>query len=146
MALIMHIIDNKVKRRHKMPTMEGEIIIGDFQETFLISLEYWGIEDYKRQWAEGLDRIKIHEQSCLVSSVQDPTKAPWLNWWVLYKEGAKIFIQNQLFVNELYKVTIGKSAFTPETCYKYISPRITHTDEGEEISEWSISLPHEQHQ
>ena len=76
MTLVMHIIDSKVKKRYKMPTMIGEIIIGDFRESFIISLEYWSLEDYKRQWAEGFKRIQTHDESCLVSSVQDPQKSP----------------------------------------------------------------------
>lgn len=56
-----------------------EIQIGDFKETFEMPLEYWTIYDYEKQWQEGIERIRTHDQSCLVYEIQDPAKAPWAN-------------------------------------------------------------------
>lgn len=136
----IHVIDNKIKRRYKMPSVIGEIVIGDFSESFIVSLEYWSLDDYKRQWLEGLERIKTHDKSCLIASVQDPKNAPLINRWVLYKEDNKIFVQNQLLVSDTYKEIIENDAFTPENCYKYVNNRRTHTDQGETISEWATDL------
>lgn len=119
---------------------KGEIIIKNFRESFYSSLEYWNIGDYERQWEEGLRRIIINSQSCLVTTVQDPNKYPLIDWWVLYKENGKIFIQNELIVDETYEELINGNSFNVENCYNYIRPRITYTDEGEKISEWNINL------
>ena len=67
-------------------------------------------------------------------------KAPWINWWILYKVGDTIFVQNHLLVSYMYKEVIGEGPFTPDTCYNYIDKRITHTDDGRKISEWNVKI------
>lgn len=119
---------------------KGRIRIGDFSETFLMSFECWSAQDYKRQWKEGLERIKHNDRSCLVASVQDPLAAPLINWWVLYKEGNIVYIHNQLIVDSSFKVRIDDKPFTPENCYEYIKPYRVTTVDGYKVSEWSVRL------
>ncbi len=119
---------------------EGQIQIENFKETFELPTNYWSLDDYIRQWREGLERIRTHDTSCLVAIVQNPCVQPLINWWVLYKEGNKIFVQNELIVDEVYTELIGSNSFTPETCYRYIVPRTTVTKEGLRVSEWSTIL------
>lgn len=57
-------------------------------------LNWWTIKEYEKQWKEGLERIKSHDKSCLVVSIYDPIQEPQVEWWILYKEGNKIFVQN----------------------------------------------------
>jgi CdiI N-terminal domain len=76
----------------------------------------------------------------LVTTVQSSITEPLVDWWVLYKENDIVFIQNELIVDETYKELINGKPFTLDTCYNYITPRITHTSEGDKISEWSINL------
>lgn len=134
------------------PFCWGKIYIGDnFWESITPALNDWSIEDYERQWKEGLERIKTHDTSCLVSSIQNPhTSNPFLDWWVLYKVGNKIFIRNQLIVAENYENLIGDNVFSPESCYKFIRPRVFRSQEeidAEEnpafkcdYAEWVVNL------
>lgn len=119
----------------------GEITIGDFQETFKMPLEYWTMQDYEEQWQEGITRIKTHDQSCLIFQMQDPTKAPWANSWILYKDGDMVHIQNTLLHGNRFAKVLQKESFTMQTCYNFITPRETVDEkDGMKISEWDIPL------
>jgi hypothetical protein len=134
-------IPNSIVQENTFTYCLGEIFIGDdFWETIAPALDYWTIADYKRQWQEGLERIKTHDTSCLVASVQNPYLAPLINWWPLYKKGDKIFIQNELIVSEDYKKYIGDNIFSPETCYNFIQPFITQDDDGTLFSTWEVDV------
>src|SRR3989344_8136127 len=103
MILGIKITDNKPKIIDKQPCYLGKIIIKDFWEILEIPVDYWTLDDYKRQWKEGIERLKTHDRSCLVASVQDPTKAPLINWWPLYKVDTSIYIYNHLLIGKSYK-------------------------------------------
>ena len=100
----------------------------------------WTIKDYEKQWAEGIERIKHENQSCLIATMQDIKDQPFISWWILYKEGNKIFVQNQILLSQLYKEVVGNKPFNEKTCYQFISPRRTITEDGEKISEWFIDF------
>ncbi|MBS1987325.1 hypothetical protein JST99_05335 [Candidatus Dependentiae bacterium] len=119
----------------------GKITIGDFQETFRMQLEYWTVKDYEKQWQEGIERIKTHDQSCLVFQMQDPNRAPWANSWILYKDGDIVHIQNTLLHGKRFSKMLKKESFTIQSCYSFITPRQTVDEEGGmKISEWDIPL------
>ena len=120
----------------EVPCARGKITIGDFDERFNIALEYWSIDDYKRQWQEGLERIKTHSMSCLVTYVQNPNDAPFIDWWPMYKIGNKIHVQNHMLFAHLYRKRIGNKEFTPDTCYDFIPSR----KQKEKVSEWVVEL------
>jgi CdiI N-terminal domain len=136
MNLAMKVINTIPEIINNIPSVWGRITINDFTERFIMPLEYWSIENYEKQWREGLDKIKIQDKSCLVASVQDPKKAPWINWWVLYKKERTVFIRNQILFSKLYKAQIGDGLFTPDTCYDYIHER--RSKQG--VSEWKVDL------
>lgn len=154
MKLRMEIVSDSEHIENEIPTCYGRIYIGDdFWETALIALNYWTIEDYERQWKEGLERLKTHETSCLVASVQHPEKTPPLiNWWPLYKQDNKLLIHNELIVGEDYAKTIGSKDFTVSSCYQFIQPLTPElydlsglNDDPDDIkvyqvSEWIIDL------
>ena len=114
---------------------EGEITLDDFKEKFLMPINYWTLEDYQRQWQEGLERIETQVKSCLVTSVQNPKYAPLVNMWGLYKQGKVIYVRNYLFCGDIYKKRIGDKPFTPETCYDFILNRTKNLW----VSEWVVS-------
>lgn len=130
----------------------GTISIGDdFSETITMALNFWSIKDYQRQWKEGLERIKTHDRSCLVASVQNPiTSNPLINRWTLYKEGSKVFIYNELIVYDDYPKWIGSKIFTPDNCYEFIKSRLyedpdyieddDEDDRDYQVSEWVVEL------
>lgn len=115
--------------------MAATIILGDFKENFVASGTYWCKEQYLKQWIEAIGLIlEGRFQSCLITSMHNPSNANFINWWPMYLMGQEIIFQNQiLFLAEL------PEPFDELNPYKYISPRRTHTEDGEVISEWHIS-------
>lgn len=103
----------------------GTISIGDdFSETITMALNFWSVKDYERQWKEGLSRIKSHDSSCLVASIQSPILSnPLINWWTLYREDKKVFIYNELITKEDYLECVGTKLFSPDSCYNFIGPQ-----------------------
>ncbi len=140
MNLTIKIIDKKPEKINNVFIVYGQLIINDYEENFHIPLDLWSITDYKKQWREGLGRIKTCNQSCLVVAIHNPAIRPYINWWILYKVDSKIYIQNQMLVGEIYEKKIGDKEFNRETCYDFISPRRTKAY-GRKISEWSVDYP-----
>ncbi len=120
----------------------GKIYIGDdFTETIAPALDYWSIEDYEHQWQEALERIKTHDTSCLVASIQNPNIAPYLNWWVMYKEKNKIYIYNQQLAGNDVEDFLNNQAFTTSSCYNFIPPKnVVNPNDGYDYSEWEIDI------
>lgn len=138
MDISIKIIGSKPIQCEGRQALKGRITIADFEETICIHLNQWTKEDYERQWKEGLDRLKNHDRSCLVVSVGKPEDNAVVEWWRLYRIDNIVFIQNGNLSKKIYKKIVGKSSFTPETCYDFIPTRRTHTEEGYEIAEWSV--------
>ncbi len=134
--LSIKILNNKPRVVNNIPCVLGEITINNIKEKFDIPLEYWNLKDYKQQWAEGLQRIRNYNRSCLVTCVQDPEKAPLINMWGLYKRNKQVFIYNFMFCGSTYKEYIGDKLFTPETCYNFIPRKPTNP----KASVWIVDL------
>ena len=135
------IYDKKIKlAKRKFPYCLGEIGIGDFREIFEISLLDWKIDDYENQWKEELERIKYKDNSCLIASINFYKNNPFIDWWILYRQNKKIFIQNEWLFGEEYEKRVGAKNFNAQTCYQFIPSRETVTAEGNDISEWVIEL------
>lgn len=140
MKVDIKIISSQTKTMNNIPCIWGQITLGDFTEEILIPLDYWTVQDYQKQWLEAIERLKTNTKSCLVASIQDPKKAPYLNWWPMYKRGKKIYIQNHMLHGKDYLKKFGSEALTPKNCYKFIPYRKTKTSSGLQVSEWEISL------
>jgi hypothetical protein len=108
-----------------------------------MQINWWKLEDYERQWREGLERIKIHPSSCLVVKVQHPKFGNFVEWWLLFKVGKEIYIYNQWLFREKYDEKIGANEFTPDTCYNFIGDRedlLATAREGGKIAEWIVNV------
>lgn len=134
MDISIKVINDKPFVYNGLKYCKGEISIGNRKEQFDIPIEWWKVAQYKRQWQEGLERIKHKKQSCLVTEVQGLKGNKIVTMWALYKKDGKIYIQNHMLSNSLYEKTIGKKAFTIQTCYQFVEPR----GNDPEISEWVI--------
>jgi hypothetical protein len=134
MDLSIEIMDRVPKRRQVMTKIQ----IGDFEEYLDVFLGWWTINDYERQWTEALERLAKHDKSCFIVAIDDPGRRKFLEWWPLYKIGKKIHVQNHILVDDLYEERIGNNPFTRETCYDFIPPYRSHTQEGNKISEWVV--------
>lgn len=127
---------------------EGKITIGDYSEIFDMPLNMWTVEDYIRQWKEGIERIKTHDTSCLVTSIRMlETGLPCMVLWKLYKVGQDIFMTYQLLGGEVFeRVKGGPKPYYLATCYQLIDERITNQEgksideDGNVIAEWKMSV------
>jgi len=142
--LSVKVKDKSIQKIYGLNSCVGEIGIGDFKESFVMPLNWWTIEDYKKQWQEGVERIKHHNSSCLVTTVQNLDTAPFVNWWVLYKNKKIIVVYNQILLNKILEKSKSKnkklSNFNTQTCYTYISPKKLFSKPNEKISKWEIEL------
>ena len=137
--IAIKVIDRKIKKIKQIPYVVGEIRIDDFVETFDMPIDWWSIEDYEYQWRQGLERLKNHTQSCLVARINNPQKGAFVDWWLLYKEGNKVFVRNELLFRELYDSVVGQNQFAVDTCYDFIRPKKSKfLEDGAEISEWVV--------
>ena len=110
----------------------GELTIDGFTESFDVPLHYWSRDDYERQWNEGLKRIDSGaSRSCLITSMSDPAHANFIVWWIIYREGRQLFLQNQLLFLERL---VGE--FDESNPYQFIQDRVTTDPDGGRISEW----------
>lgn len=116
-----------------------EITLGSFRERFQSTLFYWSISDYQKQWVHAIERIVNvdNSTSALITELRDPALAGEVvgQWWVLYREGEKVYVQNQLILKK--NLTGG---FNPLDPYSHIPKRKTETDEGDKISEWEVTV------
>lgn len=137
----MHIIDNHQHAIKGISHVLGEIRINDFREKFDIPLDWWSLKDYERQWQEGLHRITTHGTTCLVARIKNPSKGPFVDWWLLYKEDGKIYIRNEVLFGEEYQNLVGSAEFTTQNCYSFIPPRGPSVlENGMQVSEWIVKI------
>jgi CdiI N-terminal domain len=139
---LIKVIDNNSKEIDGLPSCKGQITIDNFQEAFIMPLDVWSLEEYKKQWEEGLRRLKNHEDTCLVTSIENMASGhPTIEIWVLYKENETVYFQNCLLFDETVEgLPIKLTDFNSKTCYEFVRPRETINEDGYEISEWSIPL------
>ena len=122
-------------KENKSKECFGTIAIDDFQETFVIPLDYWGIGDYKQHWKKSLERTLRREDSCLITSSYDPQKANFIVWWLLYNHKDELIIRNHLlFLNTLLQ------SFTPDNPYSFIPKYESENEDGDKISEWIVPM------
>lgn len=137
MKVSINVIGDNEKIIWGLPAYLGTITLGDFSETIYVPIQCWNLEDYLKQWRSGLERIKTENKSCLVATVQcDKQTTSLINWWLMYKHGNKVIIENRLHVSEnIIKLLKGRP-FTPETCYQFI-PRMSRR---KDVSKWVVDL------
>jgi hypothetical protein len=136
MAFSIQITDTRIDRDACGElAVYGAIQIGSFREELFISLEVWAQADYRRQWEAGLRRILSADRSCLITSMRDLAVSDFIDRWVLYRLGDEVVFQNQLLVT-----TEAPRGITESTIYDLVPPRETHTDDGQQISEWKVPL------
>ena len=117
----------------------ARITIGDFTERFEASLEFWSKNDYRCHWRTSIRRLtelsELHNKSCLITSLTDPKSANFLFWWPIYRIGDCAYFQNQvLFLDQI----VGR--FDPNNPYGFVSDRMTVSQVGSPISEWSVPV------
>ncbi|BEM34899.1 hypothetical protein SME06J_35910 [Serratia marcescens] len=113
----------------------ARIIIDDFCECLQLPLSYWNLKDYKRSWLSLIEK-GLHSKShaALAVSMYDPEKINFIFVWVMYFQDETVFLQNKVLFLEEYP------CFSIENINDFITPRVTHTEDGHKISEWRTDL------
>lgn len=138
--LSIEIVRRSPKLIQGIPYALAKIKIEEFWEQFNLRIDWWTVEDYESQWQMGLERLKSHHRSCLVTEVVNPQLYQQIAWWLLYKEDNLIYIRNEVLFGEYYAEVVGQKKFTPQTCYDFIGPKQPRAgwEDGHQESEWVI--------
>jgi hypothetical protein len=137
----IEICDEKPKKIAGRLCCYGKITIGSYVESFIMSLGSWDVHEYKKQWHEGLERIKKNNISCLVTDISEAKNNLRVNFWALYKIGDNIFVQNQILGGEILEERkVGLPDYSARTCYSYVQPRRTENMYGHKVDEWHLKV------
>lgn len=120
----------------KTPAAPGVLMMGDSKEGFYSSLYQWSKQQYESQWQQAI-RALLGESSkaALIVEYLSPDVASHLEWWVMYREGEIVYLQNQLlFYGQLER------PFSLDAPFASLRDRETVNQESRPISEWSVSL------
>jgi hypothetical protein len=138
----IEIISKKPKKIEGLSSHIGRITIGNFQERFYIPLDSWDLEEYRKQWKNGLEKIKTDNASCLVATVQNLLFHPLVFTWALYKEEETVYFHNHIFNKKIakrLKIDIDFFNLTSENYEQLIrKSRKIITEDGDLISSWNI--------
>ncbi len=115
----------------------GLIRLGDLSERFLSTLHDWRVANYKRQWKEAITAlVDGAEKGALVTDFSNPDKGGIITWWPMYRDGTKVFVQNQLLFP-----WVAPKPFSLEKAITNIGPfETTSEDSGHPISTWQVSI------
>jgi hypothetical protein len=118
------------------PTVRGRITLGNFSEEFIAPLVFWTVDDYRKQWREAAERLSDgHDRSCFVASMRESLSDGTVFLWTAYKLADNVFFQHKLLLPETVK-----GNFEPSNPYAQVDERQTETEEGQQISEWRVSI------
>lgn len=135
---VIEVVDDQAKVVSGVPVQAmSRIVVNDFEEHFIMSLDYWTVDHYRASWREALRVLVTGESpvSCLITSITDPKNSNFVFCWPLYRETGKVFVQNKvLFLDEL------AGGFSVESPWKALGPREVVNEDGDRISEWTTGV------
>ncbi len=109
----------------------GRIVIGDFAETFVVPLGFWGEADYRASWRRAFEVLEgdLRAVSCLMTSMTDPVVSNFLVCWPMYREGEDVYVQNAIvLLDEI------EGPFDPGAPRGSLEPRRRMDGDGNRIS------------
>ena len=114
----------------------GFIRIGDFSETFVVTLNYWPATQYTQQWHVSLKRLLAGSPGVgLVTCMVAPESGDSGRAWILYREDDTVAIQEKLFVPPNFGPDLDA-----DLQLLHVPPRNMVSEEGVPVSEWSIGI------
>lgn len=113
----------------------GEIVIGEFRETFLSSLRCWKTADYKDQWQRALNLLLSNvETAVLVTSIDGREEGP-VTCWPIFKQGKFLLFQNRLIFPGEIELPISDTVLS-----SFIGKYKSESENDEHISEWQVPI------
>lgn len=110
----------------------GLSVLGDFEERFIAPIGWWQPRDYERQWILGARRLLAGASSSAFT-----VEAGKL-WWVAWRTGAGVVIQQRLLLGE--QMEPAWTATADEMPYELVGECVTHTEQGDQISTWRVTI------
>jgi hypothetical protein len=113
----------------------GNICFGTLDENFESSLHRWSREEYESSWVEAASAVWRGENAAFITEFSLPQDNNRLWWWPLYRDGDVVHIQMHLLIfDHLDK------PFDPSQPFASLRPRITHNEDGQLLSEWTVGI------
>jgi hypothetical protein len=125
------------------PFAIGEITLGSFRDNFAASLHTWTKGHYEAQWQVAIDHLlKGNSKAALITEYINPEVSSRLRWWPMYRVGHTAYFQEGLlfFENAPTSLINFSEPFCLDQQFTYVPEHQTVSDEGDSISEWSVSL------
>lgn len=116
---------------------KGMIVIGDWMQDFLSSLDYWSCSDYIEFWKYNLEMIANGaDRACLVTYITaSKTEVEDVMLWPIYRENDNVFIRNRLLCD------IGfKKGFGPCDLLSFVKERVAVDEWGHKYCEKQTSV------
>jgi hypothetical protein len=110
--------------------LRGRIVLGDFEEEFLASLDPWSRPQYERHWIEAAQRIVSgrFDRTAFVSSA-------FQFIWTMWLADDQVLVQEKLLMTDTLI-----APFDPSDPYRQVGPHESESDEGTHYSEWKITV------
>jgi hypothetical protein len=133
MSLTIHFVN---KTDYEPDVALGEIALDDFVERFEAPRTFWDTDRYESQWRQGIAQLLDGaSKSCLITSILEPGYEHFGTWWVFYRDGPRVLVQNHLLL-----LNVIASDFDPDQPYASIRDRISLSADGEPISGWYLNF------
>ena len=119
-----------------VPAAPGRLVLGKSIEEFLANLHLWSKSGYESHWTRELKTLLDgNPKIALVVSYNDPHPDSNMEIWRAYRDGERVYFQNQLpWYSDLPK------EFEISEMSRYIQDREVVTAEGNRISEWDVAI------
>lgn len=108
----------------------GRVTLGAHREQFLAPIGSWQRLDYERQWLEAARRLLGEADRTGFFTV------PYQCWWTMWRDGTQVWVHEELITTE----ERDAGPYRRTVPYHIIEDRVTHTEDGQLISAWMISL------
>ena len=135
MALSINIGASEKSGRHGQQ-IDAHFVFGNHYETCSLPLNYWSLADYVEQWISELSQIvESSVPGALITSINDPSFAVNLVAWILYPLGdGSVKIQEHFLLPAQF---VRDQEMIRQVT---VRPREVVSDDGEPISEWTVSI------
>jgi len=118
------------------PIAGGVLCAGDSLLRVPVDLAYWTVADYKRQWADGIQRLaRGASSSALVYGYRGPEDAAHL-MWALWRDDQRVYVQDLAVVSSELD-----APFDPSNPYEHVGERIS-PEQGLPVCEWQLEVKH----
>ena len=115
---------------------EGKITLDDHVETFESPTYVWSVTRYEQQWLEAARRLAAGARStAFLTEVHAPDDTEYHRWWVMWREGDEVHVQEQLLLVDQLPAPLVLS-----DPYRSIPARVQISEDGERISEWRLTV------